>query len=202
MAGEKAACWRPGKEGAFLALIKDVEGELSGFIQHRVGSRDAAQDILQKTLVLAWGHATFDPTHAHARAWLFTTARRLVIDWLESEDSRSISLEDLSERALRDESRGSRSALQDNRACDPVFVIIREERARYLNAALGRLREDQREILERYYLRREGSQSEIAQAMGLSVAAFNSRLNRARIELKRAILILRARDGWSGHDPF
>jgi DNA-directed RNA polymerase specialized sigma24 family protein len=46
---------------------------------------------------------------------------------------------------------------------------------------------DHREVLERFYLRQEGTQFEIAEAMGLSVAAFNSRLNRARLELKRIL---------------
>jgi RNA polymerase sigma-70 factor (ECF subfamily) len=159
------------------------------------------QDIVQKTFLLAWKDTQFDATHVHARAWLFKAARRLAIDWLESAESHSISLEDLSQRARRDDTRGSRSALSDDRASDPLLVLIREERSRNLNAALASLRDDQREILERYYLRPEGTQFEIAEVMGLSVAAFNSRLNRARIELKRAILILRVHDGWSDHDP-
>jgi RNA polymerase sigma factor (sigma-70 family) len=202
MAGESATCRRPGQVQAFLRLITEVEGELHGFVRHRAGSRDAAQDIVQKTFLAAWGDEHFDPTHIHARAWLFTTARRLVIDWLESEESNSISLEDLSERARRDGSRGSRSALTDDKAGDPVIALIKEERSQNLSGALDSLRDDQREILERYYLRQEGTQFEIAEVMGLSVAAFNSRLNRARIELKRAILILRARNAWSGHDLF
>ena len=204
MTGDRATCQRPGQERAFLDLITEVEGELRGFIQHRVGSGHATQDIVQRTFLLAWGDARFDPEHAYARAWLFKTARRLVIDWLESEESNSISLDDLSERVRRDGSRGSCSALPvDQRARDPLTDFIEAERNRNLDAALARLPADQREVLERYYLRQEGTQFAIAEAMGLSVAAFNSRLNRARKELKRAILMLRGRDGWegAGDDP-
>jgi RNA polymerase sigma-70 factor (ECF subfamily) len=204
MTGDKATCPQPGQEQAFLELITRVEGELRGFVRHRVGSGYVTQDIVQKTFLLAWGDAKFDPTHAYARAWLFKTAKRLVVAWLESAESNSISLEDLSEMR-EDGSRGSHSAMPvDRKARDPLIDLIDEERNRNLDAALGRLRADQREVLERYYLRQEGTQLEVAEAMGLSIAAFNSRLNRARKELKRLILVIRGRDGWIGssHGPY
>ncbi len=80
--------------------------------------------------------------------------------------------------------------------------MIEEERNRKLDLALSMLSDDQREVLERYYLRKEGTQYDIAQALGLTIAAFNSRLNRARKELKRLILKVRGHDEGSrnGHD--
>jgi RNA polymerase sigma-70 factor (ECF subfamily) len=204
MASEGTACERPGQERLFTELIRSVEDELQGFVRKRVGgARHLAQDIVQRTFLLAWGDARFDPTHDHARAWLFTTARRLVLDWLDSPGSRSISLEDLSERSRRDGSRDPRDALSTNRRSrDPLDDLIDEERDRTLHAALERLADEQREVLERYYLHQEGSQFAIAEAMGLSVAAFNSRLNRARKELKRMILVLRNREGWTDNEPY
>jgi RNA polymerase sigma-70 factor (ECF subfamily) len=198
MASHSVTCRQPGREQAFLELITGVEGELQEFIRHRVGSRHGAQDIVQKTFLQAWRDAKFDPGHIYARAWLFNTARRLSIDWLRAEQSHSISLGKLSERARRNGSHAARSV--DPKARDPLIALIDEERSRNLNAAIATLPAEQREILERYYLRQEGTQLEIAEMMGLTLAAFNSRLNRARMELKRAILLLRARDGWSDHD--
>jgi RNA polymerase sigma factor (sigma-70 family) len=195
MPGNQAMCGRSEKEQAFLELITGVEGELRGFVRNRVGSGHVTLDIVQKTFLLAWRDVRFDPAHVHARAWLFKTARRLVIDWLESARSNSISLDDLSERERADGSRGSCSAVPvDRRARDPLIGLIEEERKGSLDVALARLPQDLREVLERYYLRQEGTQFEIAEAMSLSVAAFNSRLNRARKELKRLILIARGRD--------
>ena len=202
---ERATCRQPGQERAFVQLITGVEGELCGFIRQRVGSGHLSQDIVQKTFLLAWGDSKFDPEHAYARAWLFKTASRLVIDWLESAESNSISLEDLSERVGRDSSGSLRSALPvDRKARDPLIDLIEAERERHLDTALASLPADRREVLERYYLRQEGNQLEIAESMGLSVAAFNSRLNRARKELKRVISVIRGRDRWtdSSHDPF
>jgi RNA polymerase sigma-70 factor (ECF subfamily) len=201
MANDSATCRRPGQERSFTELVRGIEGELQGFVRKRVGSRHVSQDIVQRTFLLAWRDARFDPAHQHARAWLFTTARRLVLDWLESPGSRSISLADLSARARRDGSRASSAALSAGRGSrDPLQDLIDEERDRALHGALARLSDEHREVLERYYLLQEGSQFAIAEAMGLSVAAFNSRLNRARKELKRTILILRDREGWTDHE--
>jgi RNA polymerase sigma factor (sigma-70 family) len=80
------------------------------------------------------------------------------------------------------------AARRDRGARDPLENLIEAEEKRNLHAALARLSEDDREILTRYYLRQEGTRSEIAEAMGFSIAAFDIRLFRARKALKRAIL--------------
>ena len=46
--------------------------------------------------------------------------------------------------------------------------MIEEERNRKLDVALSMLSDDQREVLERYYLRKEGTQYDIAQALDLT----------------------------------
>ena len=183
MVGDSVSCRPPWQQRAFLDLIKGAEGELIAYVRRCVGTGDDAHDIVQKTFLRAWRDAKFDPTHHEARAWLFKTAKRLVIDWLRSQQSNSISLGDLTAMPA------------DRKARDPLGELIDRETERYLDTALVSLPDDQREVLERYYLRQEGTQFQIAGSMGLSVAAFNSRLNRARNELKRVILILQRRDG-------
>ena len=54
MAGDKASCWQPEHEHAFLELISGVEGELRGVVGNQVRSGHAAQDIVQRTFLLAW----------------------------------------------------------------------------------------------------------------------------------------------------
>jgi RNA polymerase sigma-70 factor (ECF subfamily) len=45
------------------------------------GDRGRAQDVLQETLLRAWRHPeVLQPERGSARAWLFTTARHIVID--------------------------------------------------------------------------------------------------------------------------
>ncbi len=162
MAVDKALCRQSEQERAFLRLITGVEGELCGAVRQQVKSGHVAQDIVQRTFLLAWRDAKFDATHVYARAWLFKTARRLVSEWFASAENSSISLEDLSERERRDGSRGSRSALPvDRRDGDSLTKLIDAEQNRSLALALSRLEEDDREVIERYYLRQEGTQIEI-----------------------------------------
>jgi RNA polymerase sigma factor (sigma-70 family) len=178
---------RPGREQAFLDLITKVEGELRRYIYSRVGSWYVTEEIVHRIFVKAWDSAEFDPDHTYARAWLFQTARRLVIDWLRSAESNSISIEVLIKGLSRDGSRGSRSAPPLARGRGPEGDAIKADEERNLHAALARLPEDQREILTRYYFLKEGTQIEIADAMGISLATLNNRMNDARQRLKREL---------------
>ncbi len=190
MLGDRVTCRPPRQHRAFVDLVTRVEEELLAYVRRCVGTGNEARDIVQKAFLRAWGDPRFDPEHPEARAWLFKTAKRLIIDWLRSEDSNSISLSDLT------------AMPRDRKVRDPLAELIDKEMGRYLDAAMAGLADEHREVLERYYLRQEGTQFQIAGAMGLSVAAFNSRLNRARIELKRTILSIQKCNGWTGigHD--
>jgi RNA polymerase sigma-70 factor (ECF subfamily) len=191
------------RQQAFVAFVRTHENDLLGFVRSRVGPQHSAQEIVQATFLRAWIDSSFDPRHPYARAWAFTTARRLIFDCRRAKDSNSISLDDLSARLDREGSRGSRSAVTaDQKARDPLAAMIEAEMNHRLDIALSMLSDDDRDVLERYYLRGEGTQYEIAREIGISLAAFNSRLNRARKELKRLILKLREHDGEShnGHD--
>ena len=193
---------QPERQQAFVAFVRIHENELRGFVRSRVGSNHV-QDIVQATFLQAWTDKKFDPRHPGARAWVFTTARRLILDCWRAKESNSISLDDLSARAERESSRGSQSAVTADQKCrDPLGAMIEAERNHKLDVALSMMSDDQRDVLERYYLRKEGTQYDIAQALEISIAAFNSRLNRARKELKRLILKVRGHDGEShnGHD--
>jgi RNA polymerase sigma factor (sigma-70 family) len=192
-----------GREQRFVEFVRRTEGELRGWIQRQVSCKDRTQEILQKSFCRAWGSKTFDPEHQDARAWIFKTAKNLIVDFQQSKESASVSLDDLSVSLGKDGSHGSCSAvLVDRRHLDPMAAMLDREKSQTLNVALGVLDRQHRDVLERYYLRQEGNQSQIAEALGLKIAAFNSRLNRARKELKRILLSMRRHDEWvpSGHD--
>ena len=181
----------------FVEFVRRHESELRAWIHCRVICNDGTQEILQKTFCKAWCSETFDPEHQDARAWVFRTAKNLIFDAQHSKESASISLDDLS---LRSGSNGSRPApsavLVDRKIRDPMARMIEQENIQTLHVALGMLADQYRDVLERYYMRQEGNQYQIAQAIGLSIAAFNSRLNRARKELTTILLRLRQRDEW------
>jgi RNA polymerase sigma factor (sigma-70 family) len=204
MTSHGATRWRPEQERAFVGLFTEVEGELLGFIRRRVRSRGDPWDFVQQIFLLAWSNPEFDPEHADARAWLFNRARWLVADWSKSAENSSGTLEDVSVGMRRDGSWGSRTAEPvDRRAHDPLIALIEAEKNRNLAAALAQLPEDERDAIEWYYLGEKRTQFEIADALKLTVPCFNSRLNRGRKGLKRAILILRGRDveDGAGYDP-
>ena len=68
------------------------------------GDRAHAEDVVQETLLRAWRDRTvLETTTAGARAWLFTVARRLVIDeWRSSRSNREVLTEEPPEPAVDD----------------------------------------------------------------------------------------------------
>lgn len=181
-----------GHDARFAELAARVKPGLLAVIQS-VGliGQDQVENIAQEALAKAWRHPGFDPTRPGAANWLRKAALRLTLSWLRSKDSASVSLDVLNAAIRSSGSRDSLSCLMEDKAArDPADEAIRRERAERVHEALQRIPPDQREVLERFYFRGEGTQGEIAASMGISVAAFNSRLNRGRLALKQDLLRL------------
>ena len=71
---------RPVDEQAVRALYEQHASALLAFVRRlSAGDRTLAEDIVQETLLRAWQKSGRVPAE-HVRPWLFTTARRLVID--------------------------------------------------------------------------------------------------------------------------
>ena len=66
-------------EDLLRALHDEHATALLVFVRRLTGDRGQAEDIVQETLLRAWRHASRLPPDG-IRPWLFTTARRLVID--------------------------------------------------------------------------------------------------------------------------
>ncbi|MDT0318072.1 sigma-70 family RNA polymerase sigma factor [Streptomyces sp. 8K308] len=73
------------------ALHEQHAAALWSFALHLTGGdRARAEDVTQETLLRAWRHpGVLDQTARSARAWLFTVARRIVIDGWRSAAARS-----------------------------------------------------------------------------------------------------------------
>lgn len=77
-------------ERLMRALYANHARPLLAYVERMVsGDRQRAEDIVQETLVRAWQHAS-DLTVEGARPWLFTVARRLVIDTDRSRRARPV----------------------------------------------------------------------------------------------------------------
>jgi RNA polymerase sigma-70 factor (ECF subfamily) len=187
----------PERLRAFAALAKAAQDELLAHVRSLVHSLHIAENVVQQSFLRAWQHEGFDPARPDARAYLYTTARRLALDWLRSNDSRVSSLDALRARLDVGEPYGVPSSAFRSQAAqtDPLGILIDREDAGRIAAALATLDPEEREILESYYLRKEGKQSVLAARLGISVMAYNNRLNRARIALRRALGLSPRREG-------
>jgi RNA polymerase sigma-70 factor, ECF subfamily len=77
-----------GDEELVRALYEEHAAPLLAFVQRLLnGDRPQAEDIVQETLLRAWRHAD-ELSADNVRPWLFTTARRLVIDAYRARSAR------------------------------------------------------------------------------------------------------------------
>ena len=77
------------EERLLRALYATHGRQLLAYVERMVGDRQRAEDIVQETLLRAWQHAA-ELTVEGARPWLFTVARRLVVDSARRKRSRPI----------------------------------------------------------------------------------------------------------------
>jgi RNA polymerase sigma-70 factor (ECF subfamily) len=81
---------RQGEEDLIRALYKEHGGPLTGYVTRLTGGdRQLAEDVVQETLFRAWRSADkLGDDASSLRPWLFTVARRIVIDGQRSKKVR------------------------------------------------------------------------------------------------------------------
>jgi RNA polymerase sigma-70 factor (ECF subfamily) len=131
--------------------------ELYGYARRSLGDPAAAEDVVQETFVRAWrARDRFDGGLGTLRTWLFTIARRVVIDHARS-------------RAIRrSEPLPLDLAVADDEVEKAMVGWQVEE-------AMRRLRPEHRQVLvETYYRGRSGR--EVAEELGIPEGTVRSRL--------------------------
>jgi RNA polymerase sigma-70 factor (ECF subfamily) len=133
------------------------------------GDGARAQDVVQETLLRAWRNPTvLDQSRASARGWLFTVARRIVIDeWRSSRSRREVVTAELPEHPVGDAS---------------VGVLDRH----LVAAALRTLSQEHREVLRECYFR-GASVSQAAETLGVPPGTVKSRTHYALRALRLAL---------------
>jgi RNA polymerase sigma factor (sigma-70 family) len=163
---------------------------------------EAADEIAQETLLEAWRHLDALTRPDGFQAWLSAICRNVC-----RRHRRAYHL--LAQREIPlgnfmmsedDESVGEvfSHEFPDPLAIDPAEELERHDRATMLDSALGYLSAPSREAMELCYLT-ELPQREAAQRLGLTIAALEARLHRARRQLRQVLSSeLRAQAGVFG----
>ena len=156
-------------EELIRALYAEHATPLLAFVQRLVGGdRAAAEDIVQETILRAWRHAD-ELTVEGVRPWLFTTARRLVIDARRAQSARPA-------EAPADELGSAVSADGVDAALNAAVVMD----------ALGALSPAHRAILIDYFYRGRTA-AEIAAERGLPAGTARSRVYYAMRAMRLAL---------------
>ena len=105
-------------------------------VQLTGGDHARAQDVVQETLLRAWRHPNvLDQSHGSARAWLFTVARRIVIDqWRHARTRAEVTANVLPEELVPDE---TEPALQRWMVADALHTLTPEHRQVLLECFYG-----------------------------------------------------------------
>ncbi len=157
---------------AFAALFDHFAPRLKGFIMRSGASGQQAEEVVQDVMLTIWRKAEmFDPHRAQVSAWIYQIARNRQID-VARKEGRPVP------EALKAE-----PEVED----DAAQIYALEQETTVLKQALSRLRDDQREMIEKAYLG-EMTHQEISTQTGLPLGTIKSRirlgLERLRHELK------------------
>ncbi|KKT00994.1 MAG: ECF subfamily RNA polymerase sigma factor [Candidatus Nomurabacteria bacterium GW2011_GWF2_43_8] len=160
----------------FEKIYGEESDAIFRFCLIRVSSREQALDITQETFLRLW-RSLFEKKEEirNSRAFLFTVAHRLIIDWYRKK--KSISLESI----MHKEEGETEYEPVDEKTSDGFGL---EAEGRYLLDKIGELSPTSRHPV---YLRFvEGlSPEEIGKILGISANAASVRVNRGLSELRK-----------------
>ena len=125
------ARWKGGDERAASLLVERHAAAVARFAVS-VGAKGDVQDIVQDTFVRAFGSLDTFRGDSSLRTWLFTIARRLLLDLRRSERRRGEQVEVQAHDAVTE--------------YDALHSVVAAETRTRLHAAVARLSKTQREV--------------------------------------------------------
>ncbi|GAA3986587.1 sigma-70 family RNA polymerase sigma factor [Allokutzneria multivorans] len=162
----------PEPAAAFGALFDRHANHLHRYLANRAGA--AADDLLSETFLAALqSRATYDPSRATARAWLFGIATNML-----RKSARLGARQQLAVRAA--EGLPERVESHEGRVAEKVDA---QTRTQQLAVAIERLEERDRDVLLLSSWAQLDS-AEVAEALGIPVGTVRSRLHRVRRQLR------------------
>ncbi|MBN1670388.1 MAG: sigma-70 family RNA polymerase sigma factor [Kiritimatiellae bacterium] len=163
------------RDRAFELIFREHNRMITAYLHSVVGDWEAALDLTQDVFVTAHRRMhTFDPERSIG-AWLRGIARKLAGNWLKKR-------------------RRHRECLVAGNDIDEVFALFDspasderwDDRLRALDECLGRLPENQRKVVDLFYMAR-ATAKEIAQKLAVVEKSVFQTVWRARRNLHRCI---------------
>jgi RNA polymerase sigma-70 factor (ECF subfamily) len=144
------------------------EGELHGYLAHRLGDKHLADDVLQDVFVKAMRQGQGFCTLEQPRAWLFQVARNALADHLRAQRATEPVDDQLPAPA--------------DTSVEPLDLL-----ANCIDRVLPHLEAADQDVLRECYLRGVRQQA-FADSRGLTLAATKARLLRARRRLRARLI--------------
>ncbi len=145
-----------GDEDAVASLYDAYAGPLYGFGLRRLGDPALAEELVQTVMTRIWRFAgRYEPARGSVRTWVFAIARTAAVDL----------------HRARPRAEPTATVPESAEIVDELDGLLRAEAVR---AALERLTNEHREVLELAYFRGY-SQSEISDRLGLPLGTVKSR---------------------------
>ncbi|KND48371.1 MAG: RNA polymerase sigma factor [Parcubacteria bacterium C7867-002] len=163
-------------QATFNTIYAEQSDAIFRFCLVRVSDRDQALDLTQETFTRFWQSLVQGKEMTHTRAFLFTIANHLIIDWYRKK--KPVSLEGL-------------AGPEDEEGYEPVqenakMNIEMEAEGRYVLDAIQKMGPSYRQSVYLRYV--EGlSPPEIASILNLSTNAVSVRINRGLEELRKLV---------------
>lgn len=172
---ELIARCRTGDANAWDALVLRTEKAIHQYAYSLCRCHDDADDITGQVLLRLYRNLHTFRNEASFHTWLFRIIRNIHVDACEyASNRRCLSLD-----THPDFDASSPEAFLLDPSPSPESLVIEQEMARLLGAAVGHLPVYQRQVLRLYYQQRR-SYDEIALLTGLPLGTVKSRLSRAR----------------------
>ena len=159
----------------FEEIFSKESDSIFRFCLIRVSNREQALDITQETFLRLWQSLLQDKEILNNRAFLFTVARRLIIDWYRKK--KSISLEGIMNNDNQD-------GFDPSDEMTTVGNLEIKAEGRFLLNKINKLPPSYQQPV---YLRfvEDLSPPEIAEILGISTNAASVRINRGLDELRK-----------------
>ena len=179
---ELVARARAGDESAFEQLVQDNQNRIYNLTLRMTGNPDDALDMAQEAFLRAWRGLKFFKGDSAFSTWLYRLASNVCLDHLRKQKRRqNINLSQLS-----DEEDNGPPDVPDERY-QPDLCLEKKSLREAVQRGLDLLSEEHRQVL----VMREISglsYQEIADVLDLEAGTVKSRINRARLALRKILL--------------